>query len=496
MMEDKQMGERRGPDLDSNRYKTAAEWFRNVVYRDEAISRRPAPRREKLPPLLTAARSLETGRGALQLSREALFVKQAKLLENYEDDFSYSAPVQRYFPTYQSLTDPELRGYFTWRTKLRRGQVEKASLSFAYLYLYELINGVGMTDPLDGYRKLEKFREDYGALDSSILWYLDTWMADFVIYYNLDPALLNNTNKEDKLIETFEQLPDRTDGEILDAVGELVPGCLARSRFYKSYPQDMERVVVRVLRKMHDHYSRCKHTLTEQLFGNRTESPVWLFSSAVFLREKKEESRVYRVSPVRCYRCRHGLWFLEQYDHREKAPAQLRSLIRTVDTEMRALYDFPYPLKPQTCAKWLVNVIREETQELLAEKKAAESKKITIDYSRLDRIRRDAAFTQDRLMVDDEEEPEIPEALPEPEATQAVQEETFSLDESELRLLRCLLYGGDLGWVRQSGKILSVLADGINEKLYDAFSDAVLTLDEPPEIVEDYIDDLKEMVHP
>ena len=43
---------------------------------------------------------------------------------------------------------------------------------------------------------------------------------------------------------------------------------------------------------------------------------------------------------------------------------------------------------------------------------------------------------------------------------------------------------------------LSVLADGINEKLFDAFSDSVLTLEDQPALVEDYIQDLKEMVHP
>lgn len=479
--------------MDGNRYKSAAEWFRSVVYQDETITRRPATRREKLPPLLIAARSLETGREALRLSREALFVRQAKLLENYEDEFSYSAPVQRYFPTYQSLTNSELRAYFAWRTKLRRGQIEKTSASFAYLYLYELINGIGMSDPLDGYRKLEAFREGYGVLDKSILWYLDTWMEDYVVYYNLDSGLLKNARDQDKLVSIFEQLPDRTDKEILDAVNELVPGCLARSRLYKAHPQDMERVTVRVLRRMYDHYSRCKRPLVEQLFGARTESPIWLFSSAVFLREKKEKNRIYRVNPVRCYRCRNGLWFLEQYGHCEKAHVQLRSLIRTIDTEMRLLYQFPYPLKPQDCPRWLREGIQGETKKLLEEKKTAEAKKISIDYSQLDRIRRDAAVTQDWLMVDEEEEPEVPEAAAEPALSQ---EEILTLDGAEIRLLRCLLYGGDLGWVRQSGKILSVLADGINEKLYDTFSDAVLTLNDPPEIVEDYVDDLKEMVSP
>ena len=35
-----------------------------------------------------------------------------------------------------------------------------------------------------------------------------------------------------------------------------------------------------------------------------------------------------------------------------------------------------------------------------------------------------------------------------------------------------------------------------NEKLFDAFSDSVLILEDQPELIEDYIEDLKEMVHP
>ena len=68
------------------------------------------------------------------------------------------------------------------------------------------------------------------------------------------------------------------------------------------------------------------------------------------------------------------------------------------------------------------------------------------------------------------------------------------LDPAEYRLLQCLLYGGDTGWVQEEGYLLSVLADGINEKLYDTFLDCVL--DGTPQPVEDYIDGLKEMVRP
>ena len=148
--------------MDSNRMKRAAEWFYSTVFQDEAIRPRPQKPSSPMPAPLRAARSLETGMPAYRQSRESIFVKQAMLLANYEDDFVYEKPVFCYYPTYQSLTDEELRGYFSWRTKLRRGEVQKASLSYAFLYIYELLNQIGVAAPMDGYRKLKDFQSAYG----------------------------------------------------------------------------------------------------------------------------------------------------------------------------------------------------------------------------------------------------------------------------------------------------------------------------------------------
>ena len=84
-----------------------------------------------------------------------------------------------------------------------------------------------------------------------------------------------------------------------------------------------------------------------------------------------------------------------------------------------------------------------------------------------------------------------PSPLPEPASAG-----DCPLNQTEYRLLQCLLYGRDCGWVQAEGYMLSVLTDSINEKLYDIFSDTVLTLDDRPEPVKDYMDDLKEMVRP
>ena len=116
-----------------DRKKNAAQWFYETVYKDEAICPRAIQPAERLPSMLRTARSLENKPGLNWQSRESVFLKQGKLLAGYEDDYDFSGNVVRYFPTYESLSDRELRGYFSWRTKFRKGEIQKTSLSFVFL---------------------------------------------------------------------------------------------------------------------------------------------------------------------------------------------------------------------------------------------------------------------------------------------------------------------------------------------------------------------------
>ena len=484
--------------MDTDRMRKTAQWFYSTIFRDESIQPTHQVPQEPVPSAIRAARSLENGMPAYRQSREAVFVKQGKLLANYEDDYVYDQQVIRYFPTYQSLTDRELRGYFSWRTKLRRGDVQKTSLSYAFLYIYELLNQIGVADPMEGYEKLKVFRDVYGVLDGGILPYLNRWLTDYVVYNNLDAGLLSDTPRVlfNRSIAVLDSIQTRDSGEIIRAVKQLSPKWLERSKFYGEYREDCDAVIVRVLRRMSEHYAaRCKKTLVEQYFGSFVQYQVILFDAAVFLKRQKQENFQYTVDEKYIYRCRNGLWSVQKYDCLPHSGGKLGELLKAIDAVMRECYGYGHPIRYKLDTKWILKIIQEEAQNVLAEKKAAEEKKITIDYSRLAKIRSDAAVTRDRLMVDEEavEEEAPPVQPPAPAAQEA---EDSPLTEDEYRLLQCLLYGRDWGWVRASGLMMSVLADGINEKLYDTFSDSVLLGDDPPELIEDYIADLKEMIHP
>ena len=67
-------------------------------------------------------------------------------------------------PPTSPLTDPELRGYFPLGGRGYAGRCSKTSLSYAFLYIYELLNQIGVTDPVDGYQKLKNFQSVYGGL--------------------------------------------------------------------------------------------------------------------------------------------------------------------------------------------------------------------------------------------------------------------------------------------------------------------------------------------
>ena len=473
--------------------KNTAQWFYEQVYSEESIAPRAVAPKEQLPSLLRTARSLEQG----WQSRESIFLKQAKLLAAYEDDYPFSGSITRYYPTYQSLTDQELRGYFSWRTKLRQGDIQKAPLTFAFLYIYELLNQVGVSSPLDGFQKLSAFWDSYGAMDSGIRRYLKYWLRDYVVYYNLEPGLLSGSPQSDveQSVSVLENIPQESEDAIMAALGKLGLKWLNRSKFYQTHTQDMNHVIAGALRAIAAHCStRCKKGFVEQYVGCQQKDLDWLFSSAVFCDPLKRKNYAYKLSSRCTYHCRNGQWMVEQFYVNPQRCAKLDDILKAIDREMRLVFDPKHPIKSQLDTKWILKIIREEVQSLQAQKQAVEAKKITIDRSRLARIRQDAAITQEKLIVD--EEPE--EAPPPPEPVQQeeapAEEPDTPLTPTEYRFLQCLLYGKDRSWVRAEGIMLSVLLDSINEKLYDSFQDSVLLDD--GQIIEDYIDDLKEMVKP
>ncbi len=484
------------------------------VYSDESI---PALNRPVfvVPSIIKEARKLE--KDVWGSSNSSIFVQQAKMLENYEDDFVYTKKSVHYFPTYRDLSDHELRGYFGWRTKLRHGKLEKTSLSFASIYCYELINQIGVSNVLDGYNKLVWFRNEYTKLDDSILKYIQPWLRDYVVYYGLADDLLID-DPIVKLDNAFADLQEsiKSNEELFYALYEL--SIDAKSEYFledSDVSKAFKNISVNVIKKMSDYFkSHRKQGFWEDLFGVKwNDKWVEMFKSAVFYDIKKKEKYncKYLLDDIRSYECKNGIWFVSGYSFSDKARYELTTImlsIKSLICEYLGMNSEPCLYSKQ----WFVKLAKKEIKEYFEEEKRKKDAEVVIDYSRLSSIRIDAAETCEKLVTEDEinEKEEqldnnvvinIPDDILQKNSSEKkelraeseliAQRDNSNLNEKEILFIKCLLYNQDYSALIKEGVMLTVIIDSINEKLFDEIGDTVIEYTDKPVIVADYVEDLK-----
>ena len=120
---------------------------------------------------------------------EDIFVENARKLVNQESTTAQFVPFESYRPTYDSMSVEQKRWYFYWRARIRAGQYPETTLSYIFVHIYELINGVGLRDLEDGYRQLRAVWQNYRKQYSKLDFYLADWISDYILVNGcpLDP---------------------------------------------------------------------------------------------------------------------------------------------------------------------------------------------------------------------------------------------------------------------------------------------------------------------
>ena len=406
------------------------------------------------------------------------------------------------------MNDAQLRGYFSWRTKVRRGIVEQTSLSFVFVYLYELLNLIGVTCAEEGFVMLKEFWETYREYEPFIDRYVKQWLVDYVVFYNLDRLLLEELSDTaaGAAMQILFHYDSCSKDEVFSALTELSSYNLGNSKFYRQYPDDVKTVVCHVFARLSEYYEKNrKNSLWEKLFGAKHIGHYYMFSSAVFYGRMNHPDCEYVVSEICRYSCKNGRWFCEKVSESSGKNKEIGVLLKTIDCLMRRKYDFKFPIKQDAAAKYLCTIIEKEIDQHLEVRKKNARPDIRIDISKLQGIRRAADTTRDRLITEEEREEDPADGMMNPsgyEPGELSADETMEpkngadLNGTEYRFLQCLLYGGDYdNLLRKQGVMLSILVDSINEKLFDVFGDTAIIFDgDVPELIEDYIEELKGMI--
>lgn len=380
--------------------------FSEASYGDQPIVFSGRQLKSYVPQRLSDARALARSPEMLRHSEAYIFWRQAQLLADYEDDYDFRGHFSRYYPTYEVMSNDQLRGYFAWRTEWRAGATPDTETSFVYVLAYELLMGVGAADARDGYDQLARLCEDYGDLDPHIVQNLGRWMDDYIVYWGLPADLLGSLahREADQALDVLIHRRDHTDAKLFAAMEALSSYHVGKSVFYKGHAEDVRRVAVRVYRAMADHHDRdLKRSLVETYFGVSLEQDYVLFPNAVFVDQRRYGDYGYEVSPLDHFRCREARWSRDRYAGNLRPNRKLGALVKTIDATMRELYGFKPALQAPLTTKYVLKLITDETNALLEARAEAERRAVHIDLSKLGGIRAAAAKTRDSLLVDEDE---------------------------------------------------------------------------------------------
>jgi hypothetical protein len=461
--------------------------------------------------------------------RESVFIRQARFMADFEDDYQKLAPFSMYYPYYQMMSYEQLRTYFTWRKHVRRGHVMRTDPSYVFLYIYELINNVGVDDCADGLGKLLFIWREGRRFTDRLDGYMPGWLRDYYIVNDCPFGFNELLEREPLLRSGLPRLSDKND---FSFYADLSPYRIRRSAFYNAGNEKMiEDCFGHIVERLGVLLARFDLTLNDLIYDGSKERRWQPFGNAIFYMGPecmpKGERRV-RLSGCE-YRFANGRWTcLDEGNAAPNGKNLLGYVFKRMEQLLRRACKFKYKLSAdggsldgRQLDRLLPGV---GYAGLLAEIDAAvkeyyiDSRKtvVRVDESNLEKIRQNARITQEKLTVAEDggadagelmsaggpsvlpaPEPSVFDAAPEkaPEARDVWGLFAASLEPVEAGAVKKILEGASaktlFDYAKENCLMLEVLLDNINRKALDAAGDAILEFADEIFIYDDYIERLR-----
>lgn len=458
-----------------------------------------------------------------QQEKANIFYKQGMFMKDFTDSYNEITQFKEYFPYYQMMSYEQLRTYFTWRTEVRKGNVTEISLSYVFLYIYELINNIGVDDPQDGLNKLMSFWTAFRVYDNTIDKYVLKWLKDYHIYYQL-PQSFKEFIEKNNLSKHYPKIADTDDN--FDLFCAISKYDIRSSAFFTDEKikliTDCFYFVTNKLRQV---FVKNGIQFDESIFQPTKKMSVWQpFKGALFYHWMKQSDRRIVLSENEIYICSQNNWAFNTVITTESGRQLIGYIMKQMESVLRVATKYKFKLTANlgTVSHEVVGKLNEtglSLEKIVSDAvmkfyKETTKTVVSVDLSALSKIRQEALDTQEKLIVEEQNEPFIPIPVPlnlslampqdMPPIPETVDESTAisdaweslknALSETEIQALLVVMLGEtDIKrFADDNGVMLEVLIDGINEKSIDFVGDNLL--DEKFIIYDDYKEQVKEMV--
>ncbi|WP_309270835.1 TerB N-terminal domain-containing protein [Paenibacillus sp.] len=439
-----------------------------------------------------------------ELTKERRFLLQARDFADREGEPAAYAPFMSYWPTYEHMSESQCSWYFYWRSEVRMGRYPFTDLSYIFVYLYELIHGVGWDKPDQGYELMVKIWDAYGEKYPKLNGYMADWISDFVLVHQLDLPLMDIVTRSQsakagelydlELTRLFTYEPSALSFEHILTLSDYD---VERSKFYLDGGKALlEEYVPKVVILVDSFLQKTTgKKLVDTFYQGRGKwIERYLFRSAIYDADMYGRTFPLHISQLR--KCPPLRYYITQ-------------LVRCTENKLRELQHFKGRLRGVT--------LKQETETLIArflDKEFTPQKPagpiISIDPGRLAELQKDSEEVRSMLTVEDVQSVEHVQSVEEKLAPdhldhhsgsdQEIVWDTSSLDEEWILFARQLgqvhlealyaLKSEDASFsldriAEKYGTMPALLLDEINEFAMETIGDLVV---DGESIAEEYID--------
>ena len=440
----------------------------------------------------------EYGDGSFEQQKKN-FIRQGVFMKDFEDDYDgWSGKCTYFSPAYHDLTLSQLRKYFTWRTAARKGDFTFIESPFVYLYLSELLCGIGAETHAETLKKMADLESGFvnsGYADTLLQMHLKNWMFEYAVIHDFQPETVMHyadprIMAHDTYLSILRNPAAKKDDEIFMALSFFAEKDLFLSPVVTECGSRGKHLFAALWRDVSARYDEDEADFFTACFGEPQTSKWYPLFNALFRDDGGTSGKECVLSECRKYFNRGGTWYEECFNGIQFDKARFNALLHEAERVFRKYLKLGRTLRQKPDETWATQYAE---AVIAADKKAeieAKRPKINIDLSGLDKIRSDAAVTRESLLTEEEIEDEIESD------TTAENNENGLLDAVHTEILRNLLKNGSAEeYIKAAHLMPSVVADTINAALFDEIGDNVIECDgKTLRIIEDYAEELISML--
>lgn len=493
-------------------------------------------------------------RNSWKMSREEIFYRQAKLMEDYslEEEIKVKEKFEDLIfqnCTYAGFTFDDFKKYFSWRTKIRKNIYEEINWKYDEIYINELLNLIGVKDEEEAIKKLIEFWSGCRIYQKN----LDEKMPDIIKEFYVASNISKNYDEIKKLYpikvkSKSKDIKDIQNGIFSDKIeffSQISSYQIAKSKLLETqYGYLLNECTKKVFEKINKEFKENGISLEEMLIDKNKTNYYWapLMSYAIYDMKSKDKKIV--IDGFEVYECKRGAWKRSYCEAKNRYKNIIGYILKLMEYYIREylgyrklkmperseilkdISEYYCPINERNLIKKihkmnLQKLIEEEVLICLEDEKIpkmafkkkkdkkeqedeiVEKVEIKFNKEQFEKIREKSEEIQKRLIIEEElEENNLEEKKEEIQKTEVVSCDNVykafidSLTETEKQIVRILIEKQNvenkiIEVAKNQNEMLEVIISNINGKALETIGDTVIE-ENNSSIYEDYENEIKE----